>query len=113
MNYWRDAPCIGQTELFYSRSKDAQLLAKRMCASCPHAVECLAMAEAQGEEYGTWGGKSFDRPNRSTNRCGVCQAEFVAGASAVKFCGDDCRATAKRAWDAEHKRKRRAERKAA
>lgn len=32
--------------------------AKRICASCPVAAQCLAYAIRNNEEHGLWGGKS-------------------------------------------------------
>ncbi|MBT8213379.1 MAG: WhiB family transcriptional regulator [Acidimicrobiia bacterium] len=51
--------------MFYS-NKDSPLTAaaKRVCASCSVSEQCLAWAEANGEQ-GVWGGKMFDRPDRA------------------------------------------------
>lgn len=60
-----DAACNGlDVKMFYS-AKDSPLTAaaKRVCASCSVSKECLAWAEANGEQ-GVWGGKMFDRPDR-------------------------------------------------
>lgn len=39
--------------------------AKRICHDCPIRVECLALAVANDEQHGIWGGISFARPRNS------------------------------------------------
>lgn len=64
MGDWRQhAACIGaDPELFFSSSRQGPApiaAAKRVCAACPVARECLteAMTMPAGGIYGVWGGK--------------------------------------------------------
>jgi WhiB family redox-sensing transcriptional regulator len=75
-----DVPCVGQTELYFPSStlhwtvrNAAVEEAKALCATCRHAVECLAMALARDEPDGVWGGEllrdgrvipAYPRPGR-------------------------------------------------
>lgn len=61
MNDWRArAACRGMgPTLFYADGKEDQWVApaaRRVCAGCPVADECLDAALAQREEFGVWAG---------------------------------------------------------
>jgi hypothetical protein len=49
-------PCVGLTDLMFSESKAEQLLAKKVCRSCPAAASCLADALTRCDYFGVWGG---------------------------------------------------------
>lgn len=49
-------PCRDDPELFYSEARDAVIVAKRLCASCPVRVRCAD--NGADEEFGVWGGLS-------------------------------------------------------
>jgi hypothetical protein len=49
-------PCVGMTDLMFSESKAEQQQAKKLCRSCPVALECLADALARCDYFGVWGG---------------------------------------------------------
>lgn len=55
---WRlDAACIGRDpELWFSAVVEDVAEAKRICAACPVARACAAMAST--EKYGTWAGRT-------------------------------------------------------
>jgi WhiB family redox-sensing transcriptional regulator len=49
-----EAPRLGRVnQRLKTQREDA---AKRICAGCPVAAQCLAWAEATGQAYGIWGG---------------------------------------------------------
>jgi WhiB family redox-sensing transcriptional regulator len=65
-----EAACIdAPAGLFFSaRGENAKVRqAKQICAVCPVADECLEYALANGEKFGTWGGKS-ERERRRIRR---------------------------------------------
>lgn len=80
MNDWRaDAACRGLgPSLFYADGKDDQALApaaRRICATCPVADDCLDEALAGNELFGIWAGTSarerlYLRRRRSLTRAG-------------------------------------------
>ena len=53
-----DGPaCRGaDPELFFPGPGQSADQAKAICASCPVRAECLALAHANGERFGVWGG---------------------------------------------------------
>jgi WhiB family transcriptional regulator, redox-sensing transcriptional regulator len=57
---WRSAAaCVGTGPiLFYDPSPLAAAEAKRVCSSCPVAVECRTYARRTGEPFGIWGGET-------------------------------------------------------
>lgn len=61
-DWFAQARCLGHddAEYFFAPRQEDQLVAKRICASCPVRAECLAYALANNEEYGVWGGKDED-----------------------------------------------------
>lgn len=57
------ANCKGQTHLFFAPPAERPPARIRrtnaaiaLCKTCPAAAACAAYAEAQGEQYGIWGG---------------------------------------------------------
>lgn len=58
----RDAACVGHDpDLFYPLSERDAGRAKRICASCPVSLECLAtvLNMPPHERYGVWAGRYF------------------------------------------------------
>jgi hypothetical protein len=53
-----EGPCQGKTELFFSSAPSDEEEARKMCADCPFAMECLDLALRQQEEHGIWGGST-------------------------------------------------------
>lgn len=86
---WRSAAaCVGiGPSLFYDPSPLAAAGAKRVCASCPVAVDCRTHARRTGEAFGIWGGeteieRAATRTDRPAVRCAgpaptVTDAELV------------------------------------
>ena len=55
--WMQSAACRGMdTALFYPTVGEPGTAAKRVCAGCPVAAECLAYAVNLGEHHGIWGG---------------------------------------------------------
>lgn len=53
-------PCHREDpELFFAESPTDVEAAKKLCASCPIAAECLAGALERREPWGVWGGQLF------------------------------------------------------
>jgi WhiB family transcriptional regulator, redox-sensing transcriptional regulator len=81
-----EAGCKGRTNLFFGmagerpeRRARRELAARRVCADCPVAVPCRALARS-GRENGFWGGESEEEraaagyPPRSISRRSVQEA---------------------------------------
>ncbi len=51
-------PCRVDPEAFYAPQPER---AVALCRDCHGRLECLALAEAVGEQWGVWGGRSFER----------------------------------------------------
>lgn len=51
-------PCRSEAEAFYAPHPER---AVSLCRDCHGGLECLALAEANGEQWGVWGGRSFER----------------------------------------------------
>ena len=51
--------------------QEAVAAAKRVCAVCDVAAECLAYAMINDEEFGIWGGKSERERRRLKRRRGI------------------------------------------
>jgi WhiB family redox-sensing transcriptional regulator len=66
---WTDRALCAQTdpEAFYPEKGGSTREAKKVCASCPVAAECLAYALANDERFGIWGGKS-ERERRALKK---------------------------------------------
>lgn len=64
-----DALCL-QTdpEAFFPEKGDSLRDAKRICASCDVAAQCLAYAMENDEQYGIWGGLSAIERRRLKRR---------------------------------------------
>lgn len=88
--------------------------ARKICAACPVATECLQWAIELPEKFGMWGGMTPHerRPLQRTLRatCTVCDTEFTFSAAKggnPKVCSDTCRHTMKLrrnyAWNARNK----------
>lgn len=66
MEWLRRAACVGEDpELFFPIGTEGPALrdiaaAKRVCARCPVAVECLDYALGSGQLSGVWGGTHED-----------------------------------------------------
>ncbi|MEV7734179.1 WhiB family transcriptional regulator [Streptomyces sp. NPDC088921] len=62
MEWLRRAACVGEDpELFFPVGTQGPALrdiaaAKRVCARCPVALECLDLALSGGQTSGVWGG---------------------------------------------------------
>lgn len=62
--WWDNAPCAGQTDLFYpagqSGKNEAQANeAKQVCVGCPASYQCLAdalVSATASSDFGVWGG---------------------------------------------------------
>lgn len=76
--------------------------ARKICATCPVATECLQWAIELPEKFGMWGGltpherRPLQRAMRAT--CVICAAEFTfppATGGKPKFCSDSCRRTSR------------------
>ena len=57
---WRSAAaCVGiGPSVFYDPAAVMAIEAKRVCGSCPVAVECRTHARHVGEPFGIWGGET-------------------------------------------------------
>lgn len=53
-------------ELWFSENEEDQALARAICAACPVRRVCKAKADANGEQYGIWGGEL--RPMQRTRQ---------------------------------------------
>jgi WhiB family redox-sensing transcriptional regulator len=70
---WADWAICGETdpEAFFPEKGGSNRLAKRVCANCPVADECLAYAVENEIDFGVWGGLSARQRRgmwRSRNR---------------------------------------------
>ena len=68
---WREEALCAQTdpELFYPEKGVSNRMAKRVCARCPVACQCLDYAMEHLEQFGIWGGKS-ERERQAMRRSG-------------------------------------------
>ena len=59
---WRSEALCAQAdpEVFYPVDESWSEPAKRVCAGCPVAAQCLAYALIAGEPHGVWGGLTTD-----------------------------------------------------
>lgn len=57
---WTESALCAQvdTEIFFPEMGGSLRAAKRVCAMCPVAAECLEYALVNHEEFGVWGGRS-------------------------------------------------------
>ncbi|MGO3325344.1 WhiB family transcriptional regulator [Gordonia sp. (in: high G+C Gram-positive bacteria)] len=55
----RRVPCRVDPEPFFSRNRDTQDAAARLCETCPLQADCLAIGIENGEQWGIWGGRVF------------------------------------------------------
>ena len=64
----RDAACATtDPDMFFPHPSDVEGVraAKRICAQCPVAADCLAFAaRSPRQEHGIWGGKSFHKTRK-------------------------------------------------
>ena len=60
VNDWMtDGLCLqSDPDLFFPERGGSSKQAKRICADCPVAANCLAWALSNGERHGVWGGTS-------------------------------------------------------
>ena len=56
---FKDAPCLGLTEIFYNYSDKQALVAEKICNECKYQKPCLDGAIVRGEFNGVWGGFNF------------------------------------------------------
>lgn len=49
----------GAVDLFFSEDLEEIAMAKALCAECPVAEECFALAVVNREPVGVWGGQLF------------------------------------------------------
>jgi hypothetical protein len=54
--------------LFFPPPGDEGAEAKAICAGCPARAACYALAVANGEKWGIWGGVNFDAPASATSQ---------------------------------------------
>ena len=62
--WMRNAPCHGQTALFYADERWLKQQAKEICGDCILQKQCRDFARHTREEYGVWGGE--DETERAT-----------------------------------------------
>lgn len=106
-------PCAGATDLFFDPERVAEAVA--LCATCPVRIECDAYATAERITNGVWGG--IDRtaplepepPAPKPHR--VSYGGYVAHLKAGETPCAECRA-AKKAYQRDYDRRKRAERRA-
>lgn len=58
-------PCHGKSYIFYGKNAERpearvrrEALAKRVCGTCPVAIQCRDLARKNAEVYGIWGGET-------------------------------------------------------
>lgn len=118
-----EAACRGMDiKVFFPEKGASTEPAKRVCARCPVADECLASAVVQGDRHGVWGEKS-ERQRRSIRRgsvtgkgfvrvavCNQCGGSFESiranPGSPVKYCSDVCSRAAHNARQAAYRTRR-------
>jgi WhiB family redox-sensing transcriptional regulator len=63
---WHEsAACRGlDPDLFFPDGPNGNLNARKVCSTCPVARECYAAAVERCEQFGIWGGVSFDPDTR-------------------------------------------------
>ncbi len=96
--------------MFILERGDDDLPARKVCADCPVAADCLAEAVTLGER-GIWGGTSERERRRGRNRpvrvlaCRRCSRPFTPAHPAEKYCGVVCRDAAHRDQQANSRRR--------
>ena len=61
---YKEAPCRGQTEIFFNnRNKKKQARAKQICYKCPYKKECSEWAIHNHIFFGVWGGLTMQEIN--------------------------------------------------
>jgi WhiB family redox-sensing transcriptional regulator len=67
--FWRDSALCTQTDVesFFPRKGESGKDAKKVCAACPVATQCLQYAIDHDERFGIWGGFS-ERERRALMR---------------------------------------------
>lgn len=77
-----DAACRdADPEAFFPEKGGSTLYAKRICADCPVAAQCLDLALTNGERFGIWGGLS-ERERRRLNPSGPSRRTAACGTDA-------------------------------
>jgi hypothetical protein len=66
-------------DLWFSEEPSDRARARQICHGCPARAACFTAAVARGEEYGTWGGRTFEGRKHGRSR-GVA----AAGASSAR-----------------------------
>lgn len=91
-----DAACKGlNPNLFFPERGASAAEAKRVCASCPVAADCLAFAYRERIGHGVWGG--LPEQSRRRNRalmpferlCVYCHQRFAAVTN-KRLCSPEC-----------------------
>jgi len=80
--------------------------AKALCAACPDRAACLAGALARNELHGIWGGLT-ERERRALPRQHPCRRCGAPAPLRAVYCGDVCRAAARRARIGRYNRRKR------
>lgn len=96
-NWFAAAACRGMNpELFHPERGEDVNDAKRVCADCPVAVDCLEYALGRGIKFGIWGGKS-ERERRKIRRTqpqrlrtAVARCGTTAGYAGHRRRGETC-----------------------
>jgi len=66
---WQDRAACATTDpdMFFPESSIHGADAKKICATCDVATQCLAYAISNGERYGIWGGLNTKERTRTIN----------------------------------------------
>lgn len=100
---WRLSANCAQTdpELFYPEPGESLDPARKICASCPVAKECLNWALKHEEWYGVWGGLSEKQRRNLANgkgwqQCIRCGDDYLSSTTGhvQKYCSRSCSALA-------------------
>ena len=100
-DWYEAAVCaeIGGDFWYPEKGGDCGKDAKKICATCPVASQCLEWALDNGERFGVWGGMSEKdrRKLGSKRRCRNCDKSFALGENrSDRMCSEECRAVADR-----------------
>ena len=110
--WMQSAACRGMdVNIFYPPVGEHGTAAKRVCAGCPVAAECLAYAVNLGEHHGIWGGVAEKQRRkirsrafaRVADRCGTTAGYMAHYRHGTAIC-EPCR-LAQRAHEREWRRR--------
>lgn len=60
--------CVGMVDIHFDETDEVVRFAKLVCADCPVRLACLQVALDNNEQYGVWGGATFDERTRMRRR---------------------------------------------